>query len=186
MSIRRPVLQRHGGNIDRGGILHLPSTETLGEDLRSVLGELLDELVDLERGRDLESVERTEAELRASGELRISLHGEGARREAMTRDVRAIERRYERWFPAPRQGEGEEEGDRADAEAVYVVLSAVAEIVSVVGGTALTRRAEAIELLERLLPDASISPARYQRVLAAFPTTLGPALAAVHAAVTPG
>lgn len=179
----RALRDMTSGNIDRGGILHLPPSETLGADLRAVLGELLDELVELEHKRDLESIERTEAELRTSGEFGVSLHGEGARREAMTRDVRAIERRYERWFPKP--GQGEEQGDRADADAVYVVLAAVAEIVSVVGGTALARRAEAIELLERLLPDASISPARYQRVLAAFPTTLGPALAAVHAAVTP-
>lgn len=173
------------GRIDRGLLLHPRSTEAIGTELRAELGELLEELVDLERVRDLEAVERTEAELRASGELLISLDGEGARREAMIRDVRAIERRYARWFPAPSRDEVDEPEERADAEAVFVVLSAVAEIVSVVGGAPLARRAEAIEVLERLLPDAAISPSRYQRVLADFPTTIAPGLAGVHAAVTP-
>jgi len=171
------------GKIDRGGILHLPQSERLGEELSAELGELLDELVDLERVRDLELLERTEAELRAAGELRVSLDGEGARREAMARDVRAIERRYARWFPQP--GQGDDSEDRADAEATFVTLSAVAEIVSVVGGSPLARQAEAIEVLERLLPDAGLSPARYQRALTDFPATLAPALGAVHAAVMP-
>lgn len=174
------------GRIDRGVLLHPRLPEELGAELRGELGELLDELVDLDRARDLELVERTEAELRAAGDLLISLDGEGARREAMVRDVRAIERRYARWFPAPSAGDAATEPDeRADAEAVFVVLSAISEIVSVVGGAPLARRAEAIEVLERLLPDAGISPSRYQRVLTGFPATIGPALGAVHAAVSP-
>jgi hypothetical protein len=167
------------GRIDRGGALHLPHEASLPAQL----SDLLDELVDLERTRDVESIERVESELRAAGELGVALDGEGARREAMTKDVRAIERRYARWFPQPVQGD--EPDDRTDADAVYVLLSAIAEIVSVIGGTPLARRAEAIELLERMLPDASLSPGRYQRVLAEYPITLGPALAAVHAAVSP-
>jgi hypothetical protein len=166
------------GNIDRGGLLHLPSAPA-DPSLDTMLANLLDELVDLERTRDVESVERTEAHLAAEDELHISR--DGARREVLNRDVRAIERRYARWFPQPTQGD--EPDDRTEGEAVFVVLSAIAEIVSVIGGTALSRRAEAVELLDRLLPDAGISPRRYQRALAEYPTTLAPALAAIHGAV---
>ncbi|MBX7195990.1 MAG: VWA domain-containing protein [Sandaracinaceae bacterium] len=172
------------GRIDRGLSLRVSGPE-LGARLQEELRGLLDELADLERARDLESIERTEAELRASSDMLVTLDGEGARREAMVRDVRAIERRYARWFPPASREELEEPDDRSDADAVFAVLTAVAEIVSVVGGAPLARRAEAIEVLERLLPDAGISPARYRRVLDEFPRTVAPALDAIHAVVSP-
>ena len=43
--------------------------------------------------------------------------------------------------------------------------------------------ADAIELLERLLPDARLTPARYRRVLHEHPPAVASALAALHAAV---
>ncbi len=184
------------GDVDRGGVIHLPaladdaarSPEETARALRQELEGLLDELVDLDRRRDLEAIERAEAELRAAGELGVSLDGEGARREAIARDVRAVERRYARWFPPPASRPAEADPDArrdGDLDAAYVVLATVAEVVTVVGGTPLARRAEAIDVLERLLPDAGLSPARYQQVLAEHPEALAGALAAVHATVDP-
>ena len=58
-------------------------------------------------------------------------------------------------------------------------------MVSDVGGGALARQADAIEILERLLPDARLSPARYLAVVRAYPAEVAPSLRAVHAAVKP-
>ena len=123
-----------------------------------------------------------------------------ARREAQDRDDRALSARFSRWFPAPlprspapdapRPGApaplpAPGERAREDIDAVDIILGTVAEVVREVGGAQLARRADAIELLERLLPDARLSPARYLAVLREHPAPLAPALAAVHAAVTP-
>jgi hypothetical protein len=70
-----------------------------------------------------------------------------------------------------------------DAEAAMLLLSTVAEVASELGGSELARQADAIELLERLLPDARLTPARWQAVLAEEAARLSPGLAVVHAAV---
>ena len=70
-----------------------------------------------------------------------------------------------------------------DTEAVLVVLDTIAEVVTTVGGSALQRRADAIELLERLLPDGGLTPRRYRDVVSTAEHTLRIALAAVHQAV---
>jgi hypothetical protein len=54
-----------------------------------------------------------------------------------------------------------------------------------VGGPELARRAEAIELLERLLPDAQLTPARYWELLREWEGALAPSLRALHAAASP-
>ena len=48
-----------------------------------------------------------------------------------------------------------------------VALATIAEMLDVVGGTDLGRRADAIDLLERLMPDAQLSPARWMEVVSA-------------------
>jgi hypothetical protein len=65
-------------------------------------------------------------------------------------------------------------------------LATVVEVVSEVSGSDLGRQADAIEIIERLLPDARLSPARYLAVMRAYPRAVSPALRAVHAAVMPG
>jgi hypothetical protein len=59
----------------------------------------------------------------------------------------------------------------------------VAEVVSLLGGSSLARQADAIDLLERLLPDARLTNARYRAVLRDFPNAVAPSLQAVHEAV---
>ncbi len=182
------------GNVDVGTPIHLPEVEAdrkrgpteTARVLQAELGTLVDELFDLDRARDLEAMERTEAELRASADMGIELDGEAARREALARDLRAIERRFARWFPEPVSDKGAGKGDDVegeDVDAAYVVLATVAEVVTTVGGSTLARRAEAIDTLERLLPDAGLTPARYLQAVRA--TSLEKALVAVRSSVAP-
>lgn len=91
--------------------------------------------------------------------------GERAREEAATRDRASLERRYARWFPsqAPRPDLPRVTGD--DHDAARVVLATVAEVVGELGGDGLRRKADAIEIVERLLPDARLTPARFRQVL---------------------
>jgi len=111
--------------------------------------------------------------------------GERAAREALDRDKRALEARFLRWFPAPAKdgGKGAKRERSRDCEAALVVLATVAEVVGELGGTDLARRADAIELLERLLPDAELSPARWNAVLREEASAVAAGLGAVHAAV---
>ena len=69
---------------------------------------------------------------------------------------------------------------------MLVVLTALADVVADLGGTPPERRADAVELLERLLPDARLSPARYRAVVQARPAGVVAALRAVRAAVLGG
>jgi hypothetical protein len=190
--------------VDPGEAIHLPpvpedaSTPPAqrAAELDALLGGLLDELATLGRERHVESLEQSSLEHDALTDLGVTAaartEGERARGEAHGRDRRALEARFARWFPradaAPATASNRS-GDAAlepgDAEAALVVLSAVAEVVGEMGGTELSRRADAIDLVERLLPDARLSPARYQAVVAAAPAPVARALAAVHAAVTP-
>jgi hypothetical protein len=126
--------------------------------------------------------------------------GERARLEALYHDDLALKRRYERWFPAALAAAaapgpsaattalavaGPEPGtlERDDLDSVQIVLATIAEVVESVGSQRLGRQADAVDLLERLLPNARLSPARYLEVVRSYPAALAPALAALHGAV---
>jgi hypothetical protein len=188
------------GGLDAGPALHLPperiarSPQALARDLEHEVGPLIEELEALERARDLGALERLDEERQARRELGLhdELVGEGERGriEALHRDHAALLRRFERWFPAPCADEavalpaagGEE---REDVDAAVCALASVAEVVELVGGSELARRADAIELLERLLPDAGLTPARYRAVLRDYAPAVSAGLSAVQAAVRP-
>lgn len=185
------------GQLDDGPVLHLPHPQTPPrtqqaerEELASLVGGLLDELATLGRTRDLEALERLDAEAQARRELGLAedslSEGERARIEALHRDRRALGIRFARWFPAPaptlnqtplpRPGTRE----RDDLEAVMVLLATVAEVIGVVGGSDLARQSDAIDVLERLMVDAHLSPARYEEILAAYPAHVAAGLQAIH------
>ena len=162
----------------------------LAEALQRETAGLLDDLEHLERDRDRETLEDLELERQARRELGAHVdddEGLRARFEAAQRDQMALNLRFSRWFPTPIAGETEVEvvdpTIQEDREATCAALSSVAEVVSLLGGTPLSRQADAIELLERLLPDARLTPARYRRVLHEHPHAVASALAALHAAV---
>lgn len=178
--------------------IHAPEEWTrLAADPRALedeLGGLIDELEAIDRERDVEALERIEEEAQARRDVGLDApeaerQGELARVEALRKDRVALGARFARWFPPP--GETEPEialppvgaTERDDLEAATCALASVAEVVTLLGGSPLARQADAIDLLERLLPDARLTNARYRAVLRDFPRAVAPSLRAVHEAV---
>ncbi len=177
--------------------VHAPEEWTrLAEDPRALeeeLGGLVDELEAIDRERDVEALERIEEEAQARRDVGLDAEpaehqGELARVEALRKDRVALNARYARWFPNV-EVEGQSNrpdptvSDRDDLDATTCALASVAEVVSLLGGSPLARQADAIDLLERLLPDARLTNARYRAVVRDFPEAVAPALQAVHEAV---
>ena len=184
------------GSLDTALPLHLRATPggapTVARSLEASVGQVVTELEDLARARDLEALDGIEAErvaLREMGAEAVTLVGEGARAriESLQRDRDALTRRFARWFPQPGASQPVtqtlDDEARSDAEAVHVMLASIVEVVRVVGGGELARKADAIELIERLMPDAGITPARYFATLSSHATRVAPALTALHAEV---
>ncbi len=79
----------------------------------------------------------------------------------------AVLRRFRRWFPPPQAPAPAPEAalqhlppqpgtlERDDLDAVIVVLATVADVVEAVGATPTGRMADAVDLLDRLLPNAA-------------------------------
>ncbi|MCA9706958.1 MAG: VWA domain-containing protein [Myxococcales bacterium] len=184
--------------------IHLPPVPST--DLRAFegeLGPLLEELAELQRSREsraLRDLDRLDRERRIErADIEAAGEGQRARLEALYKDDRALQRRYEHWFPRPLTGPGPappgalvraapQDGtlERDDLDSTLVVLTTIAEVVESVGSNRLGRQADAVELLERLLPDSRLTPGRYHEVLRTYPAQLGPALEAVHGAVHAG
>jgi hypothetical protein len=149
--------------------IHVPpiaGEETL-PSLDAALGEAIEELAVLRRERDLG--------------------------EAGMNDPYSVSRRFLRWFPSPKKLEPDrapppEAGtvERRDVETMIVVLSTIAEVLRLIEGSDQVRQADAIDLLERMLPDARLSPARWDLVMAHWPAAMREALVAVHDAVKRG
>ncbi|MCX4241768.1 vWA domain-containing protein [Paraliomyxa miuraensis] len=196
------------GRID-DELVHLPTVpHGGGERLDQQLGVVLEELVDLRRSREAEALrelDRMDRERRIErAEVEAAGEGERARLEALYRDDLALQRRYERWFPRPlvatievpsapsgsvaleRPVPPEGTLERDDLDSALVVLATIAEVVETVGSQRLGRMADAVELLERLLPDARLTPARYHEVLRSHPRAIAAALEAVHRAARSG
>ena len=190
--------------VDGDVMVHLPVVPHRADAGGSVpedVDELLQQLSDLQRSREAEALrdlDRTDRERRVDPEaLAMMGEGERARLEALYRDDLALDRRYQRWFPKPAQlpRYGEElqramppDGtrERDDLDSLLVVLSTIAEVVATVGSYRRGRRADAVDMLERLLPDARLSPARYHELLGAYPVVTSAGLTAVHAAARSG
>jgi hypothetical protein len=185
------------GELDVGLPIHLPdgpkrSPEVVARELEAEIGPIVDELASLERTRDVAALENLDAEKDARREAGIdagtNADGERARIEALSRDRSSLEARFARWFPEPAAREtpvGPKPGtpEHEDVDAVMCALASVAEVVALLGGSDLARRADAIDMLERLLPDARITPARYRDVLRDWPSAVAAPLAAIHASV---
>ncbi len=169
-------------------------------ELSRDVGDLVNELDGLSQRRHALTIEMAElgeqSNLEALQEVGLSAghlrsEGQKAKREAISRDRIALEKRFSNWFPMipddakntidaglPAPGTA----GRADADSVLIALATIADVISEFGGTPLSKQADAIELLERLLPDARLSPSRYLTVLKNYPVELKSALSAVHEA----
>ncbi len=185
------TLQRiANGEIDPGGAIHPPpvnEARATPEALEKQIGEIVEEITARKKAREVEALESLDTDDAARREAGLTKEdmseAEIARARALYRDRAALVRQFDRWFPPPVDGATPSamHGD-ADVEAVTVLLSTVAEMIGVVGGSDLARMADAIDLLERLLPDARLTPARYQEVLTTTARDLAAPLAAVRAA----
>ena len=141
-------------------------------ELWQELDQLVDELGVLHQPPDTEALEDVGLMEEAYAELFMSLDEQGneaerARAEALRRDARAVGVRFERWFPDPDEPPVER-GAAPPAELleiVEIVVCTVAELTDFLAGTPVSRRVDAIELLERLLLEAGVSPWAYTRAL---------------------
>jgi hypothetical protein len=133
---------------------------------------LVDELAVLKAPPDVDHLQQAGLLERAFDELGISLaengfEAERARAEAVKRDDRAVALRFDRWFPDPETLPlGDSVVPPAELlETIEVVLGSVHELIEYLSGSALSGRVDAIELLERLLLEAGVSPWAYSRAL---------------------
>ncbi len=181
------------GEVDLAGAVHPPPVSAdrmTPEALASEIGELADEIATCGRKREVEALESLDDSASAQKEVGLtasdSSESEKARARALYHDRAALERQFERWFPAaaaPQAATPElEVAEAPDVEAATVLLATVAEMLAVVGGSDIARMADAIDLLDRLLPDARLTPARYHVVIDAHSPKLAAPLAAVRAA----
>lgn len=173
--------------------IHMPAVADLegaSAALSRELGGIIDEIDTLDRRRSEQGHARATSEamgtadadsLALAGLPSTETEGERARREARARDERALALRFDAWFPASNSMEAKAgEASTEDVEAALIVLSALAEVLNDLLGTPAERQADAIEILERLLPDARLSPARYRSVVASRPPSIARAIDAVR------
>lgn len=173
-----------------GRAIHLPSRLEAAppKRLRDKLSALLDDADALEQARHVALRADPQAEELAAAYEELGLDashlGEGLRalHDAAARDRRALRRRYQRWFPLTPEPCNAPPPSDDERDATLVVLGTVAEVVAEMGGDDTARAADAIDVVERLLPDARLSPARFEELLRAEDAAIAGALAAVHAA----
>ncbi len=184
------------GEIDPGAAIHPPPVATdraTPQAIAAQIGDLVEEIAARKKQRDTDAIDALEANAAARGELGLTesdlSESEKARARALYRDRAALERQFDRFFPPPPKTPTPSPSlplalpGNPDIDAATVLLSTVAEMVGVVGGTELARMADAIDLLERLLPDARLTPARYQEIISSAASDLAKPLGAVRAAV---
>lgn len=182
---------------DRPGVTSGDATPPSVVELTGELRALIDEIDALDRKRAADRGGASfpwdtmgtadAASLAAVGVTHVETEAERARREAACKDERSLSARFDAWFPEPRAPHEPAipTGDfsaAADADAALVVLATLTDLLRDLGGTPAERRADAIELLERLLPDARLSPARYRVVVFAPDRRIARGLASVRAA----
>lgn len=132
------------------------------------LDSLVAELTILQEPPDLDGIERA-VNLSAAYEAvgmslaDVGLEADRARYEAKRRDERALHVRFDRWFPASLPSLRADRGQCPDelSEVVEVALCSVLELVGYLNGSPLQRCVDAIELLERLLCEAGVTPWEY-------------------------
>jgi hypothetical protein len=168
--------------------IHLPAVQgaaALSQELSAVMKEIE------QRGRRLEVPDREYASVleSAMSELGISLASDfseaaRARHEVLLKDETTLRNRFSRWFPIPPPGPPSpitaQEQDQLDELAR--LLETVAEVVKMGHAHPLEQRADAIEMMERLLRETGMAPWRYAELLRRHAARVGRSLAAVHAA----
>jgi von Willebrand factor type A domain len=170
--------------------LHLPELPpATPEELARELGGVLDDLTQLERlrhGAVLRASESGDELLQALGELgldeRALSDGQRTRRAASARDRRAVQERFDAWFPLEPDAPLSATISNDDVDSTVVVLGTVAEVVGEMPADPLMKQADSVDILERLLPDARLSPDDYEAVVRSRLPQVSEAIAGVRAA----
>jgi hypothetical protein len=168
------------GNLGEHGPVHPPVVASEATDLGAELEATLEELFALARGREVDALERLGDEHAARRELgtddAAAPDAERARAWALYRDHRSLQLQFDRWFPNAAPVSPDMYAAPNDVDATVVMLATLVDVIDVTRGTPLQRQADAIELLDRLLPDAGLTPARYTAVVKAAPPSVATAL----------
>lgn len=182
------------GELGRADLaLHLPDDE--GPQLGEVVAELealLEEIAAAERAARGEGAPGSSGpRLGGDGRRAGGAEARAARDEAQRGEDRALWRRFDRWFPnlphgGPPAALPRPSDEADDVDAMLVVLGTITEVVSELGGLEHARPCFAIELLERLLPDARLTAARWDGALRRHGALLSRPIASVRAAVGRG
>jgi len=159
--------------------------------LGTELCQVVEEIEQHRRGADAEALEHAHMTRAAYRELGLpsassSSDGVRARIEMLERDVHALGRRFDRWFPAPAEDAAPAEdpgADRADLELLVLLLSSLVEVIEITSSDPIARRADAIEVFERLLTDAGITPWRASELATRHAREVAPPLRALRALV---
>lgn len=179
--------------------LHPPSAVEL-EGCATLLAETVAELQDIDDDPDASCsdihLEQALAEMDADDALRDALRG---RIDVAKRDRDALRRRFQRWFPAesrakdaasknlvaPSRSVVHQPGNTTAAriEDVLGLLQAVTEVSALMVGDPREIAADALEIFQRSLYDAGISPFQYSQLLERFPERFAEALAQIHECV---
>jgi hypothetical protein len=183
------------GALDDGAAFHLPAVARENDSpaaLSDDLHEIASEMANLARAREAEALDALgtlDARRDAARDLGLSQEqafseGELAKARALYKDRTALIEQFDRLFPDPTNLPAPplRSEDQPDRDAVIVALATIAEMLEIVGGSDLGKRADAIDLFERLLPDARLSPARWTAVVSSPSERVAEALNAVRGA----
>jgi DNA-binding NarL/FixJ family response regulator len=172
-----------------GAPVHLPKDARPAE-LAAAVSDLVDEIEASTRKATVDELEQAREQRAALSELSLSLardfsETERAKAEAAARDLGALERRFQRSFPAlPVSADLDSqlppEDDLRDLTQLEQLLGTVSEVVELVGGERLARMADAIEVFERLLPDSGLTTARSVELRKRYPARLQAAFATLR------
>ena len=178
------------GGAAPGVPIHLPASGGL-RVVTAELSALLQEMDQCARGLDAVSIEQATVLEPALKEVGLSL-AEGltetarARHEALIKDQATLDTRFRRWFPPPPEvappPRPPTDEQRARLGEAAQCLAAVAEVIAIGTTGALERRADAIEIMERLLREVGMPPWDYADLLRRFPMALAGPLCAVRVA----
>jgi hypothetical protein len=168
-----------------GAPVHLPRDARPAE-LAMEVSALVDEIEADGRKTSTETLAQSREHRAALAELSLSFardftEAEQAQAEACARDASALERRFERWFPALQAARGLDThsppaDDLRDLTRLEQLLGTVGEVIELVGGDRLARMADAIEIFERLLRDGDLRSARCLELRQRYPARLEPSL----------
>jgi len=169
--------------------IHLPAWKpgsALSEELVAVMEEIE------QHGRRLEVPDREYASVLEAAMVELGLspaqdlsEAARARHEVLIKDEATLRNRFDRWFPPPEVTVPSPlaERDREALDELARLVDTVAEVVEMGHAHPLEQRADAVEMMERLLREAGIAPWRYADLLRRHAGRLATPLHRLRAAV---